>query len=171
MQKAQTSRDFLQAPNTTLAALLMAVALVVATAGPAAAQNSNVQEYGEVPGVQGRAQASVTVEPGEYATLIAVARASGGKPVGEGVIARAGLGVDIYVDDEICTADRDIRRQVDVTNFKGKFATSSTCMTILAPGTHKILAEKTSIGVEGSKMTLKYSILGGKPDRIMGSAQ
>jgi len=170
MPKAHTRGNIVRAPNKILAALFAAVSMAAA-AGPASAQNSNVQEYGEVPGVQGRAQASVTVKPGEYGTLIAVARASGGKPVGQGVIARAGLGVDIYVDDEICTADRDIRRQVDVKSFEGKFATSATCMTILNPGTHRILAEKTNINVDGSKMTLKYSILGGRPERMMGSAQ
>ena len=170
MENAPTASNSVQTRNKVLAALVAAV-WIGAAAGPAWAQTSSVQEYGEVPGVQGRAEASVTVKPGEFATLIAVARASGGKPVGQGVITRAGLGVDIYVDDEICTADRDIRRQVDVPNFEGKFATSATCMTILKPGTHKILAEKTSINVDGSKMVLNYSILGGKPERVMGSAQ
>jgi hypothetical protein len=132
------------------------------------AQGSRVQEYGEVPGVKSKAQATVKVDKGNYATLIAVAQASGGEPQGQGVITRAGIGVDIYVGDELCTADRDIRRQVDASAFKGKFATSATCMTMLSPGEHKILAEKTEINVTGSKMTLKYSILGGQPERIVG---
>ena len=170
MRKVRTAGDIVQAPNNILAAVFIALSMVT-VAGPASAQNSNVHEYGEVPGVEGKAQATVSVEPGNYATLIAVAQASGGKPVGEGVIARAGLGVDIYVDDEICTADRDIRRQVDVKDFEGKFATSATCMTILKPGTHMILAEKTSINVEGSKMTLKHSILGGRTVPTTGSDQ
>ncbi len=154
--------------NKTVAMLLGAALLAAATV-PALAQGSNVQEYGEVPGVKGKAQATVKVEKGNYATLIAVAQASGGKPQGQGVITRAGIGVDIYVGDEICTADRDIRRQVDASKFEGKFATSATCMTVLPPGEHKILAEKTEINVAGSKMTLKYTILGGKPERIVGA--
>ena len=169
MRMIHTTGDILHAPARILAVLLMAVSM--ATPGTASAQSANVEEYGEVPGVQGKAQASVTGEPGNYATLIAVARASGGKPVGKGVIARAGLGVDIYVDDEICAADRDIRRRVEVESFEGKFATSTTCMTVLKPGTHSILAEKTSINVEGSKMRLKYSIFGGKPERLTGSVE
>ena len=150
-------------PSLALAAAL----IVVASTVPARAQSSGIEEYGEIPGVQGKAQTTVVVAEGNYATLIAVARASGGKPVGEGVIARAGLGVDIYVDDEICSADRDIRRQVNVGEFQGKFATSATCLTILKPGTHTILAERTNINVEGAKMTLKYSVFGGKPERIV----
>jgi hypothetical protein len=141
-------------------------AALIALSDPSFAQNGDVREYGEVPGVEGKAQVTVTVEKGNYATLIAVARVSGGKPVGEGVITRAGVGVDIYVDDEICTADRDIRRQIDVQVFTDKFATSATCMTILKPGTHVILAERTSINVEGAKMKLTYSVLGGKPNMI-----
>ncbi|MDH3472178.1 MAG: hypothetical protein OEM59_00685 [Rhodospirillales bacterium] len=154
----------------TLAAFLVA-ASIAAAAGPASAQTSTVKEYGEVPGVQGKAQTTINVEPGEYATVIVVARVSGGKITGEGVIPRAGVGVDIYVDDEICNADRDIRRQVDTKNFEGKFATSATCMTVLKPGKHTILAEKTNINVEDSKMSFRYSVLGGKPERIQAPGQ
>lgn len=157
-------------PHKTMARLFGA-ALLAAAASPAGAQSSNVQEYGEVPGVKGKAQATVKVDRGNYATLIAVAQASGGTPQGKGVIPRAGIGVDVYVGDKICTADRDIRRQVDVSKFEGKFATSATCMTVLSPGEHKILAEKTEINVTGAKMTLKYTILGGKPDRIVGAKE
>ena len=137
----------------------------MATASPVPGENGWVKDYGEVPGVEGKSQGTVVVEEGNYATLIAVARVSGGEPVGDGVIPRAGIGVDIYVNDEICSADRDVRRQVDVASFEGSFATSATCMTVLKPGAHTILAEKTNINVKGSKMTLKYSVMGGKPER------
>ncbi len=152
-------------------AALIGAALLVGSAMPAFAQGAKVEEYGEIPGVKGKAQAQVKVDEGNYATIIAVARVSGGKPVGKGVLTRAGIGVDIYVNDEICTADRDVRRQVDVSSFTGKFATSATCMTVLKPGTHTILAEKTEINVEGSKLGLKYSIFGGKPERMVGVSQ
>lgn len=145
--------------NALIAFALMAV--FATASGDARAQQPNPQSYGEVPGVAGKVEITVVVKPGEYATLFAVAQASGGKPVGNGIVTRAGLGVDIYVDDKICTADRDIRRQVDVRNFEGKFATSATCLKVLKPGTHTILAEKTSVNVEGSQMILKYSIPGG----------
>jgi hypothetical protein len=165
------SRSGAFAPLNKTMAMLLGAALFAAATAPALAQSSSVEEYGEVPGVKGKAEAMVKVDQGNYATVIAVAQASGGTPQGKGVITRAGIGVDIYVGDEICTADRDIRRQVDVDTFKGKFATSATCMTVLPPGEHKILAEKTEINVTGSKMTLKYTILGGKPERIVRAKQ
>lgn len=148
----------------------LVLAAAAGLAQPALAQGGAIQQYGEIPGVRGIAQTTITVEPGNYATLIAVAQASGGKPVGKGVIERAGIGVDVYVGDQICTADRDIRRQIDVASFKGKFATSATCMTVLKPGKHKILAERTSINEEGSKMVLKYSVFGGKPEHMASTA-
>ena len=163
-------------PGSSFAVRFALLALALGVALPAMpnfslAQDGGVQDYGEVPGVEGKAQVTISVEEGNYATLIAVARASGGKPVGEGVIARAGVGVDIYVDDEICSADRDIRRQVDAEAFTGKFATSATCMTVLKPGSHVILAERTSINVEGAKMKLTYSVLGGQPGSAGATTQ
>ncbi len=148
-----------------LMATLLSGVMGLALLAPAHAQGSAVNEYGEVPGVAGVAKATVVVEPGNYATLIAVARAFGGTPVGEGSLARAGVGVDIYVDDEICSADRDLRRGLDVESFEGKFATSATCMTVLGPGQHTLMSEKISVNVEGAKMTLKYTVLGGRPDK------
>ncbi len=162
LEQPQPSGSF--AVRSALLAFALGIALPAMTI-PSLAQNGGIQDYGEVPGVEGKAQVTISVEEGNYATLIAVARASGGKPVGEGVVARAGVGVDIYVDGEICTADRDIRRQVDAQAFTGKFATSATCMTVLKPGTHVILAERTSINVEGAKMKLTYSVLGGTPSK------
>lgn len=147
-----------------LAGLCLAGLTTVSAA--ALAQSSAVSEFGEVPGVKGKATAAVNVEPGSYATLIATAQVRGGQPVGQGVLTRAGIGVDIYVGEEICAADRDIRRQIDVAKFEGQFATSATCMKVLGPGKHTILAEKTNINVDGSKMVLKYTILGGKPDKL-----
>ncbi len=155
----------LQPRTKRAASALLAGTLFFSGIGTAVAQDSAVDEYGEVPGVEGVAKAVVTVDPGNYATLIAVARVAGGKLVGEGTIPRAGTGVDLYVDDEICTADRDMRRGLQGGVFTGSFATSATCMTILGPGSHTILAEKVSVNVEGAKMTLKYTILGGKPDK------
>ena len=158
------------ASNKILVAFLAAASMAAVT-GPALAQDASVQEFGEVPGVRGKAQANVIVEKGSYATLIAVAQASGGRPVGEGVIPRAGIGVDIYVGDKICAADRDIRREVVAKDFNGKLATSATCMTVVGPGKHLVLAEKTNINVDGSKMVLKYSILGGKPEKLTGISE
>ena len=162
------NRRVLPASNWVLAGFLAIASMAVPS--QVLGEDGWVKEYGEVPGVAGKSQGTVVVEEGNYATLIAVARVSGGKPVGEGVIPRAGIGVDIYVDDEICSADRDVRRQVDVASFEGSFATSATCMTVLKPGKHTILAEKTNINVEGSKMTLKYSVMGGKPERLAESS-
>ena len=153
------------------ASVLLSGTLVLSGIATAFAQEGAVDEYGEVAGKDGQATASVTVDPGNYATLIAVARVSGGKLVGEGAIPRAGIGVDVYVDDEICTADRDMRRGLQAGQFAGSFATSATCMTILGPGSHMILAEKVSVNVERAKMTLKYTILGGKPNKTSALPQ
>jgi hypothetical protein len=139
---------------------------LTALSGAAFAQGSAVNEYGDVTGVQGKAEATITVEKGNFATLIATARVFGGSPVGPGVLTRAGVGVDIFVNDKTCSADRDVRRQIDVATFDGKFATSTTCITVLKPGTHVILAERTSINTEGSKLEMKYSVLGGQPDKL-----
>lgn len=139
-------------------------------ASHAVAQDKVVNAFGEKPGVDGTAKSTITVEDGNFATLIAVGQVSGGKPVGEGMLTRAGIGVDVYVDEKLCTADRDIRRSIDVKEFKGEFATSATCMTVLGPGEHSVLAEKTNVNVEGSKMVLKYSVMGGKPERLTPSA-
>ena len=152
--------------NSKLAALLVSASIIAFSTGPSSAQNSAVNEFGEVPGVRGKAEASVTVEEGNFATLIATARVFGGKPTGSGVLTRAGVGVDILVNDKICSADRDVRRQVDVAAFEGTFATSTTCMTILRPGTHTLLAERTDINVDGARMEMKYSILGGQPNKL-----
>ena len=145
--------------------LLSAMSLI-AYSGMALAQGSAVNEYGDVHGVKGKAEATVTVEKGNFATLIATARVFGGTPVGSGVLTRAGVGVDIFVNDKTCSADRDVRRQVDVATFEGKFATSTTCITILKPGTHVILAERSDVNVEGARLEMKYSVLGGQPEKL-----
>jgi hypothetical protein len=144
----------------------LSVLSLTALSGAALAQGSAVNEYGDVVGVQGKAEATITVEKGNFATLIATARVFGGTPVGPNVLTRAGVGVDIFVNDKTCSADRDVRRQVVVATFDGKFATSTTCITVLKPGTHVVLAERTSINVEGSKLEMKYSVLGGQPDKL-----
>ncbi len=139
---------------------------LTALSGVALAQGSAVDEYGDVPGVQGKAEATITVEKGNFATLIATARVFGGTPVGTGVLTRAGVGVEIFVDDKICSSDRDVRRQVDVATFEGKFASSTTCMTVLKAGTHVVLAERSSVNVEGAKLEMKYSVFGGQPSKL-----
>ena len=87
---------------------LLTITVLAVSAMPGFAQATGPHQYGEAPGVEGQASATVNIEKGNYGTLIAVVEASGGQLVGEGTLARAGLGVDIYVDDDICTADRDI---------------------------------------------------------------
>jgi hypothetical protein len=139
---------------------------LVALSGGALAQGSAVDEFGDVPGVQGKAEATITVEKGNFATLFATARVFGGKPVGPGVLTRAGVGVDIFVNDKICSSDRDVRRRVDVATFEGKFASSTTCMTVLKAGTHVVLAERSSVNVEGAKLEMKYSVFGGQPSKL-----
>lgn len=153
----------------SLAALSAGLVLAVST--QALAQGSAVNEYGEFQGVKGRAVATVTVPEGSFATLFATARVSGGFPVGTGMLTRAGVGVDIFVNDKLCSSDRDVRRQVEVETFEGDFATSTTCITVLKGGSHEILAERTHINVEGAKVQMKYSILGGEPDRITTPAE
>ncbi len=143
---------------------------LTALSGVALAQGSIVDEYGDIQGVKGKAQATITVEKGNIATLIATARVFGGKPVGTGVLTRAGVGVDIFVNDKTCSADRDVRRQIDVAKFDGKFATSTTCITLLKAGTHVVLAERTDINVEGAKLEMKYSVLGGEPSKVNAPA-
>ena len=69
------------AVRSALLALALGVALP-AMPIPSLAQNGGVQDYGEGPGVEGKSEVTISVEEGNYATLIAVARASGGKPVG-----------------------------------------------------------------------------------------
>lgn len=150
---------------------LLFATLVFNGSGALAAQAGTVDEYGEVKGKNGTATATFTVNPASYATVIAVARVSGGKLVGGGNIPRAGVGVDIYVDDEICTSDRDMRRGITAEVFDGSFGSSATCMTVLGPGQHVVLAEKVSVNVEGAKMVLKYTILGGEPVKTNLSSQ
>ncbi len=135
--------------------------ILAATACTAAFAQSAPDQSGAVQGVEGIARASVLVEPGNFATLLATARVAGGKPDGDGVLERAGDGVDIYVNDENCSADRDIRRQVDPATFQGTFASSATCLTVIGPGEHEILAQRTSINTIGAAIVLKHTILGG----------
>ena len=80
---------------------VLAASLVLAASTQALAQGAAVKEFGEFQGVKGRAVATVTVPEGSFATLFATARVSGGFPVGSGVLTRAGVGVDIYVDDKL----------------------------------------------------------------------
>ena len=58
-----------------LSTLVVAATLVWS----AVSAQENVSEYGEFPGVDGRAQAIVTVERGNIATLFVTARVSGGR--------------------------------------------------------------------------------------------
>lgn len=138
-----------------------ATLIMLAATAATSALAQGPDQLGEVQGVNGIARASVLVEPGNFATLLATARVSGGKPTGDGVLERAGDGVDIFVDDESCAADRDIRRRVDPAKFEGTFASSTTCLTVLGPGEHEILAERTSVNTSGATMVLKHTILGG----------
>lgn len=135
--------------------------MLAATACAGAFAQTAPDQSGQVQGVDGIARAAVLVEPGNFATLLATARVSGGKPAGDGVLERAGDGVDIYVNAENCSADRDIRRQVDPASFQGTFASSATCLTVLGPGEHEILAQRTSINTTGATIVLRHTILGG----------
>ncbi len=141
---------------------LATILVLAAMSGTSALAQDGTEQFGEVQGVDGSARATVVVDPDNFATLIATARVFGGKPTGDGVLERAGDGVDIFVDDESCSADRDIRRRVDVAAFRGTFATSTTCLLVLGPGEHAILAERTSINTSGATMVLRHTILGGR---------
>ena len=71
---------------------LLTITVLAVSAMPGFAQATGPHQYGEAPGVEGQASATVNIEKGNYGTLIAVAEASGGQLVGEGTLARAGLG-------------------------------------------------------------------------------
>lgn len=125
--------------------------------------DDTVLSYGELMPVTGVARANISLD--RTGLLMANAYAWGGKPAGTGTIDRTGMDVVITVNGQPCAGNRDVRRDVVVSGFKGGFNVTAACVKRLPAGDHEVVATRTNINAEKGKMRLSWSVLRGLTDK------
>ena len=156
-------QTFSFAASAAIFAVVFALGGVVTA--PAFAQAA-IDQYGDLETRGAEVATTISLAPREFATVFATAQVRVGQPNGQGTLTRSGVGVDIFMNDEICAADRDIRRILVVADFEGEFATSTTCIRLIGEGEHRLSAEMTSINAAGGLLTLRYSVIKGRPAQV-----
>lgn len=114
--------------------------------------------FGEVATQPRSGKAVGVVNLSKPAILIASGFASGGKPVGTGMIDRATLRVRISVDDQPCAANRTIFRNIAAEDIGNGLDLSTVCIRRLPAGEHRIVFEREADNVTDVRLRLSWTL-------------